>query len=134
MVEGRAPTDALFPIREEGLGYAWTRLRELGCPADVTIKTLRSTCATFQDALEIGVSARAARLGHSIRVAEQYYFDRGMPIKRKRAASLEEAMQCADLIRTVIARYEWRPMSIESELRASRARAQWAKRKRNSKK
>jgi site-specific recombinase XerD len=110
MCEGREPSDALFPIGAKGLGYAWTRLRKLGCPADASIKTLRSTCATFQDSLAIGVSSRAARLGHSIRVAERYYFDRGTPIKRKRTATLEEAMACADLIRTVIERYEWRPM------------------------
>lgn len=118
MCEGRETSDKLFPIGQKGLGYAWTRLRALrigekndiaGCPEDVSIKTLRSTCATFQDALDIGVAARAARLGHSIRVAERYYFDHGMPIKRKRAATLEAAMQCAELIREVIARYEWRP-------------------------
>lgn len=115
MCEGRAASDALFPIGQKGLGYAWKRLRKLGCPADVSIKTLRSTCATFQDSLDVGVSARAARLGHSVRVAEQHYFDRGILIKRKRAATLEEAMQCAELIKTVITRYEWRPMRNDNE-------------------
>jgi hypothetical protein len=50
-----------------------------------------------------------------VRVAEQHYFDRGILIKRKRAATLEEAMQCAELIKTVITRYEWRPMRNDNE-------------------
>lgn len=111
MVRGRAASDELFPVGDKGLGYAWTRLRAAGVAEDVSIKTLRSTCATFQDALkDTGPSSRAARLGHSLLVAERYYFSHGVRIKRRAAPTLEHAMECADLIRMVIAAYEWKPM------------------------
>jgi integrase len=60
--------------------YAW-RLRAFGAPEDFRLKDLRSTCATCQSPLPGNAKAKAARLGHTLAIAERHYLalPSGMP-------------------------------------------------------
>jgi integrase len=93
-----------------GLGYQQigTRIREMKenlatVPKGFCIKNLRSTCATYQSPLPGNAKAKADRLGHTLKVAEEHYLalPSGTPLT---APDLESVMQCKAELLEVIAR------------------------------
>lgn len=105
LIHGRGPRERVFKIGYVVMGdYAW-RLRTAGrgAPADFCLKSLRSTCATYQSPLAGNPKAKADRLGHTLAVAEQHYLalPSGTPLT---APSLESVMQCEPEVREIISR------------------------------
>jgi integrase len=103
LVARRAGHERVLRVGYVALGdYAW-RLRAFGAPADFCLKDLRSTCATLQCPLPGNPKAKAARLGHTLAVAELHYFSlpSGLPVT---APNIESVVKCEALVRTVIER------------------------------
>lgn len=105
LIAKRAGHERVLRVGYVALGdYAW-RLRDFGAPSDFQLKDLRSTCATYQSPLPGNAKAKAARLGHTLAVAEQHYLalPSGTPVT---AENLETVMKCADEVREIIARVQ----------------------------
>lgn len=85
------------------LGDLAKRLRDFGAPADFSWKDCRSTCATYQLPLPGNPKAKAARLGHTLAIAELHYLalPTGTPLS---APDLETVMKCAPELSQIIAR------------------------------
>ncbi len=110
LIDGRAdPSEPLLDLDDKMLGSVAVRLRKYGAPADFNIKTLRSTCASYQLPLPGDLKRKADRQGHTLAVAAKHYLSlpRGTALT---AASLEAVMCCAEEIEEII-----------KALRASRA-------------
>jgi integrase len=78
------------------------RLRKYGAP-DLSPHDLRATCATFQMALgDVDANRRAARLGHEPELQHRRYILKGIRGLKYGAVSIEDAMQCEDLLREIL--------------------------------
>jgi len=87
----------------QAMGDKAKKLIKLGAPADFQMKDLRSTCATYQSPLPGNAKAKAARMGHTLAVADMHYLaiPGGTPTE---APDLETVMKCAEQVREVIRR------------------------------
>jgi integrase len=101
LVKGRAPHESLLGLNYGQLGFRLEGLRRVRGAPKISIKTLRSTCATYQLPLPTDLKRKADRLGHGVAVAARHYQSspRGLP---EQTESLEEAMGCAAELEKVI--------------------------------
>lgn len=100
---GRAGHERLLRVGYVMLGTYAKRLRKYGAPADFSFQHCRSTCATYQSPLPGNAKAKAARLGHTLAVADMHYLalPSGTPVT---APNLETVMKCEAQLRAIIAR------------------------------
>jgi integrase len=101
IMRGRGRHEWLSENTYQTLGSKLGKLRKLpGVPADLTLKTLRTTCCTYELHLS-GVSAALIlkRQGHTEDVANKHYFD-DSPLPQQPA--LELVMQCGAELQAVI--------------------------------
>jgi len=96
---GKGP---VFGLTRFTLDAAAKRLRDYGAPRTFNWQALRRTCAVYLTNAPgiFGASSAyrsAKQLGHSVIVAERHYVDVAKGIPRD-ARTLEDAMQCAELI------------------------------------
>lgn len=100
---GRPGHERLLRVGYVALGDYAKRLRKFGAPHDFSFQGCRSTCATYQSPLPGNAKAKAARLGHTLAVADMHYLalPSGTPVS---APDLETVMKCQALLRTIIER------------------------------
>jgi integrase len=103
LVGDREPDERLLDAEYDAIGCAMAGLIELGAPADLTTKTLRSTCCSYQLPLPGDLKRKAERMGHTLAIAERHYLalPRGIVAS---APSLEVAMECDAELATLIDR------------------------------
>lgn len=103
LVSDREPDERLLDAEYDAIGCAMAGLIELGAPADLTTKTLRSTCCSYCLPLPGDLKRKAARAGHTLAIAERHYLalPRGIVAS---APSLEIAMECDAELATLIDR------------------------------